>query len=155
MPEALKAGDVRCHNYDHPSARGRPCNYLALCRAGLHRESLAEAEEQLRLLVTCLPGRMLPASLALMQGQIEDWLSRELGLTGLLPSVRCGLEGALLSALAHAHPVLSTLPQLLCAQQDVAARETGVRLLYLHACNLACFFGVARLPGVSMSRRVD
>lgn len=40
----------------------------------------------------------------LLQGRLEEWLLRGVGVqaAGLLPSVRCGLEAALLSALAAA-----------------------------------------------------
>ena len=38
---------------------------------GLHRETLLEAEEQLRLLVSLLPGITIPHSLALMQVQLH------------------------------------------------------------------------------------
>ena len=48
----------------------------------------------------------------LLQGRITDWLQSSLGwaVGTMLPSVRCGLEGALLSALADArHLPLHTL----------------------------------------------
>ena len=39
--------------------------------AGLHRESLLEAEEQLAMLAAQLPGAVVPASLALLQVQSQ------------------------------------------------------------------------------------
>lgn len=44
-------------------------------RTGLHRESLLEAEEQLRLLVSLLPGVTVPHSLALMQVLLHHTIS--------------------------------------------------------------------------------
>ena len=39
--------------------------------AGLHRESLLEAEEQLALLTSQLPGTAVPASLSLLQVRVR------------------------------------------------------------------------------------
>ena len=144
--------------------------------AGLHKESLLEAEEQLALLTAQLESAAVPASLALLQvpclyslvsaaypsiseytellkckhfsvhvknavhagaditwgafkslchqhmmvlfqGRITEWLQASLGWAAgsTLPSVRCGLEGALLSALADArrlplHALLAGCP---------------------------------------------
>ena len=53
----------------------------------------------------------------LVQGRVSEWLSSCLGWAagGMLPSVRCGLEGALLSTLAAArrqplHALLTACP---------------------------------------------
>ena len=53
----------------------------------------------------------------LVQGRVSEWLSSRLGWAAgsMLPSVRCGLEGALLSALAAArrqplHALLTACP---------------------------------------------
>ena len=52
-----------------------------------------------------------------VQGRVTEWLSSHLGWAAgsMLPSVRCGLEGALLSALAAArrqplHALLTASP---------------------------------------------
>ncbi|GFR45865.1 hypothetical protein Agub_g7316 [Astrephomene gubernaculifera] len=69
----------------------------------LHAESLEEAEVQVAALSRLLVGVPLPPSLALLGGRVEGWLRGRLGLGEpgwLLPSVRFGLECALLSALA-------------------------------------------------------
>ncbi len=69
----------------------------------------------------------MPHCLPLLQGQLGDWLAGQLGLPGLLPSVRCGLEGALLSALSAARRV--SLAELLCSQGELpSALHAGVRL---------------------------
>lgn len=69
---------------------------------GLHRETRLEAEEQLRVLAAQLPGTLVQHDLALLQGRMGAWLERGLGLPNLAPSVRCGLEGAVLTLLAAA-----------------------------------------------------
>jgi isochorismate synthase/2-succinyl-5-enolpyruvyl-6-hydroxy-3-cyclohexene-1-carboxylate synthase/2-succinyl-6-hydroxy-2,4-cyclohexadiene-1-carboxylate synthase/O-succinylbenzoate synthase len=70
---------------------------------GLHRESLAAAERQAALVCALLRGARVPVTAALLGGRLEAWLVRGAGLDApaLLPSVRAGLEFALLSALAE------------------------------------------------------
>ena len=84
-------------------------------------ESLAEAEAALRVLLHLLPGLDLPPTLPLLGGHMGAWLAGVAGTApgaprqtlgknptkglgqgggGLPPSVRCGLEAALLSAIA-------------------------------------------------------
>jgi isochorismate synthase/2-succinyl-5-enolpyruvyl-6-hydroxy-3-cyclohexene-1-carboxylate synthase/2-succinyl-6-hydroxy-2,4-cyclohexadiene-1-carboxylate synthase/O-succinylbenzoate synthase len=43
----------------------------------------------------------------LLQGRISSWIKQKVGLdpANLYPSVRCGLEGALLTVLAQAHNI--------------------------------------------------
>ncbi|GAQ91163.1 isochorismate synthase [Klebsormidium nitens] len=69
----------------------------------LHEESLEEAEEQICALREALIGRSLPGTLPLLGGAIATWLREEAGIdaAALLPSVRCGLETALLTLLAN------------------------------------------------------
>jgi isochorismate synthase/2-succinyl-5-enolpyruvyl-6-hydroxy-3-cyclohexene-1-carboxylate synthase/2-succinyl-6-hydroxy-2,4-cyclohexadiene-1-carboxylate synthase/O-succinylbenzoate synthase len=69
---------------------------------GLHAETLAQAEQQVAALCELLVGVTVPMSTALLGGRFAAWLARGVGVPaeGLLPSVRCGLEAALLSALA-------------------------------------------------------
>ena len=76
---------------------------------GLHAESLQQAEAQLALLCQLLAGSSgggvrVPAAVALLGGRMGQWLRQGLGMEPetLLPSVRCGLEAAVLSALAQA-----------------------------------------------------
>lgn len=63
---------------------------------GLHRESLAEATEQLFVLAGALDGAAIPAGCPALDGAFEGWL----GARDLFPSVRTGIEGALLALLA-------------------------------------------------------
>lgn len=93
---------------------------------GLHRETLQEAEQQLALLCSLMSvgtssgtplgdaAVRLPLTAALLGGRLSAWLEAGLGVlpASLLPSVRGGLEAALLSAVTQ-HQGLS-MAQLLC-----------------------------------------
>ncbi|KAK9806829.1 hypothetical protein WJX72_004058 [[Myrmecia] bisecta] len=74
---------------------------------GLHTETLLEAQRQLALLCALLHGVTIPPTLSLLQGRMAEWLDRSIGVdpTNIHPSVRCGLEGAVLSALSVAQHV--------------------------------------------------
>ena len=92
---------------------------------GLHRESLQAAEQQLALLCELLSGGQLrvPLTVALLGGRFSRWLEESAGLSlsALHPSVRCGLEVAVLSALAALRGV--PLSQLLATAAGSAASE--------------------------------
>ena len=89
---------------------------------GLHTESLAEAEAQLALVCQMLAGGQMrvPPTTPLLGGRLAAWMQHSLGLDPalLLPSVRCGLEAAQLSALAACHGL--TLAQLLAGPAAAA-----------------------------------
>jgi o-succinylbenzoate synthase len=81
---------------------------------GLHAESLTDAEQQLTLLCHRLVGTPVPTEVAFTGGSIRSWLWTHLGFTdsALLPSVRCGLEFAVLNLVAATRGVsLCTLLQ--------------------------------------------
>lgn len=81
---------------------------------GLHQESLEEAEGQLRMIGQLLQGQAIPRPVVLMSGRMNTWLISCLGhhvAQDLYPSVRFGLECALLSAMAQLRGV--TLKALL------------------------------------------
>ena len=73
-------------------------------------------------------------SKVLLQGRISSWIEHEVGLdpANLYPSVRCGLEGALLTALAKAQKL--TLAKLLSSSAPATtpqneATDTGRAVL--------------------------
>ncbi|GAB4817906.1 hypothetical protein N2152v2_004952 [Parachlorella kessleri] len=70
---------------------------------GLSAESAQQAEQQLVMLCDLLQGAEVPATLALLGGRMEQWLERGIGIGpgALHPSIRAGLEAALLSVLAQ------------------------------------------------------
>ena len=95
---------------------------------GLHAESLPAATAQAATLceLLCSSCEALPPlcpSLQLLDGSMRLWLHRALGVRAeaLLPSVRYGLEAALLAALAAARG--TTLPALLCAGAGCAEAQ--------------------------------
>lgn len=92
---------------------------------GLHSESLAEAGTQARLLSRSLPGAVLSPQCAVLDGSLADWLERTAGIgaAALVPSVKFGLETALLAALAAAQGL--TLAELLLAGGNGAAAAAG------------------------------
>ncbi|KAG0608149.1 hypothetical protein M758_8G082600 [Ceratodon purpureus] len=67
---------------------------------GLHSESFEDVEEQLQLLLPMLKGLTLPPTIPLLDGSFKSWLLDTIGIHTLFPSVRCGLEMAVLEALA-------------------------------------------------------
>ena len=95
---------------------------------GLHAESAAEAEAQLALICQLVAGGGVRVTLtaALLGGRLGAWLQHGLGLApaSLLPSVRCGLEAALLSALAQHQG--TCLAQLLAGPSAILAPAAGV-----------------------------
>ncbi|CAL8994804.1 unnamed protein product [Prunus brigantina] len=68
----------------------------------IHRESLLDVEEQLRFLIHMMKGAQISCFLPLLKGSFSCWIWTNLGILPctLLPSVRCGLEMAILNALA-------------------------------------------------------
>ena len=60
---------------------------------GVHRESAAEAGAQLRVVAATLESAIVPATLPLLGGAVDDWLCETVGIRvvdALLPSVRFG-----------------------------------------------------------------
>ena len=94
---------------------------------GLHTETLLEAEEQLQLLCSRLTGAPLPRALMLLDGSFSEWLRTTLGVLPelLFPSVRCGLEVAILSALATVEG-LSLSEALLCSSASAKSGDGGI-----------------------------
>ncbi|CAI0431017.1 unnamed protein product [Linum tenue] len=68
----------------------------------IHNESLADAEEQLRFLCHIIVGAKIEYPLPLLKGAFTSWLWNNLGIPdcSIYPSVRCGLEMAILNAMA-------------------------------------------------------
>ena len=96
---------------------------------GLHKETVAQAVAQAATLAETLTtaGVALCPSMALLNGGIAHWLRHTLGVNpeGLLPSVRFGLESAMLAALATASG--QSLTDLLCG--SVSPRTVAVNAL--------------------------
>ena len=87
---------------------------------GLHREGFDDAAAQLLALAAELEGSPLPEGCPALDGAFECWL----GGRGLHPSVRTGIEGAVLSLLAERAGV--GLPQLLAKNAAGRVRVNGL-----------------------------
>jgi o-succinylbenzoate synthase len=87
---------------------------------GLHRESIDEAEEQLLAAARELDHARIPEGCPGLEGAFEDWL----GGRGLFPSVRSGIEGAVLTLLADRAGI--DLPHLLAARPAARVPVNGL-----------------------------
>ncbi|KAL3654341.1 hypothetical protein CASFOL_004022 [Castilleja foliolosa] len=69
---------------------------------GIHKENLLDVEEQLRFLVHAIQGKTITNILPLLKCSFSSWIWNNLGIPpgSIFPSVRCGLEMALLSVIA-------------------------------------------------------
>ncbi|PIN25904.1 Isochorismate synthase [Handroanthus impetiginosus] len=71
----------------------------------IHEENLLDVEEQLRFLIHAIEGNTISNTLPLLKDSVSSWIWNSLGIPpgSIFPSVRCGLEMALLSAIASRH----------------------------------------------------
>ncbi len=92
---------------------------------GLHAETLEEAEQQLALVSELLRGATLPRAAALLGGRLGTWQRSALGFepSRLHPSVRFGLEAALMAAVAEERGM--PLADLLRAAPGLAAAASS------------------------------
>ncbi|XP_023642879.1 protein PHYLLO, chloroplastic isoform X2 [Capsella rubella] len=81
-------------------------------------ENLIDVEGQLQLVLHLMNGAKFSYMLPLLNGSISSWIWSELGITAssIFPSVRCGLEMALLNAMAVRHD--SSLLRILHNQKE-------------------------------------
>ncbi len=87
---------------------------------GLHRENTDEAAAQLLALAGTLEGSIIPDGCPALAGAFEAWL----GHRGLHPSVRTGIEGAVLTLLAERAG--ADLPHLLATSPATLIRINGL-----------------------------
>ncbi|PIA57589.1 hypothetical protein AQUCO_00600361v1 [Aquilegia coerulea] len=68
----------------------------------IHKENLQDVEEQLRFFIHVIQGVNLSCLLPLLRGSFSSWIWECLGVPphSIFPSVRCGLEMAILNALS-------------------------------------------------------
>ncbi|KAK4779911.1 hypothetical protein SAY87_016017 [Trapa incisa] len=100
----------------------------------IHEENLVDVEEQLRLLSHKIEGANITRLLPLLRGSFSSWIWEELGIppTSIFPSVRCGLEMAILNALAELWSL--SLNGILYSQKDVneiSEKSDGVQVCAL------------------------
>lgn len=68
----------------------------------IHKENLADVEEQLRFFIHILKDAKLDYLVPLLKGSFSSWFWNKLGIlpASVFPSVRCGLEMAILNAIS-------------------------------------------------------
>ncbi|KDP31426.1 hypothetical protein JCGZ_11802 [Jatropha curcas] len=77
--------------------------YGEVAPVDMNKESLMDVEEQLQFLIHVIQGTKLSFSLPLLKGSFSSWIWNNLGIPeySIFPSVRCGLEMAILNAIAE------------------------------------------------------
>ncbi|KAL3512857.1 hypothetical protein ACH5RR_025574, partial [Cinchona calisaya] len=91
----------------------------------IHKENMLDVEEQLRFLIHVIEGRESTYFLPLLNGSISSWIWNCLGISpeSLFPSVRCGLEMAILNAIAASKG--SSLLGILYPQTEELGRKVS------------------------------
>ncbi|PKI64425.1 hypothetical protein CRG98_015150 [Punica granatum] len=100
----------------------------------IHEENLVDVEEQLRFLVHKMEGANISRLLPLLKDSFSSWIWEELGIppSSIFPSVRCGLEMAMLNALAGRQR--SSLLSILLSRKDekeILENPDGVQICAL------------------------
>ncbi|KAI3719962.1 hypothetical protein L6452_20868 [Arctium lappa] len=101
---------------------------------GIHKENLLDAEEQLQFLTHVMGGAALYSSLPLLKGSFSSWIWTNLGIPpgSLLPSVRCGLEMAILNAIAAAEgSTMLNILHPLAPKEEYAGRSSHIKICAL------------------------
>ncbi|KAL6529268.1 hypothetical protein OROGR_014891 [Orobanche gracilis] len=91
----------------------------------IHKENLLDVEEQLRFLTHAIEGKTVTNMLPLLNNSVSSWIWNSLGIPpgSIFPSVRCGLETALLTAIASRQN--STLFDILDPAQEKSSEESS------------------------------
>ncbi|XP_023512020.1 protein PHYLLO, chloroplastic isoform X3 [Cucurbita pepo subsp. pepo] len=91
----------------------------------IHKENLLDVEEQLKCLLHMLKGAKISSSIPLLRGSFSSWIFHELGIPprSIYPSVRCGLEMAVLNAIAGRKgcSLLDVLQHRLVEEDDLSS----------------------------------
>ncbi|XP_048134973.1 protein PHYLLO, chloroplastic isoform X3 [Rhodamnia argentea] len=100
----------------------------------IHEENLQDVEEQLRFLIHVMKGAKINYMLPTLKGSYSSWIRSELGIMpcSIFPSVRCGLEMAMLNAIAGKQD--SNLSSILSCHRNrdvVSEKSQGVRICAL------------------------
>ncbi|KAJ0986775.1 hypothetical protein J5N97_005131 [Dioscorea zingiberensis] len=71
----------------------------------IHQEDMVDVEEQVKFLLHIIEGSEISCLFPLLKGSVSYWIWNSLGVqpSSIFPSVRCGLEMAILNALAARH----------------------------------------------------
>ncbi|KAK4479847.1 hypothetical protein RD792_015390 [Penstemon davidsonii] len=98
----------------------------------IHTENLLDVEEQLRFLVHATEGQTFDNILPLLKYSVSSWIWNSLGIPpgSIFPSVRCGLEMAILSAIASRHGT-SLLNILRPGREELSVSSSAVQICAL------------------------
>ncbi|XP_062163333.1 protein PHYLLO, chloroplastic isoform X1 [Alnus glutinosa] len=104
----------------------------------IHRENLLDVEQQLRFILHVIKGNMISCFLPLLKGSFSSWIWNNLGVppSSIFPSVRCGLEMAILNVIAarQSSSLLNILqPQI--NEGDKSERSSKVKICALMDSN--------------------
>ncbi|KAL5725660.1 hypothetical protein ACHQM5_008779 [Ranunculus cassubicifolius] len=105
----------------------------------IHKENLQDVEEQLRFLIHIIQGTKLSHLLPLLRGTFSSWIRDHLGILPqtIFPSVRCGMEMAVLNALAARQSCsLSNLLHRGCCTLETQSSEAFKRSSKVQICAL-------------------
>ncbi|KAL8518400.1 hypothetical protein ACS0TY_009692 [Phlomoides rotata] len=98
----------------------------------IHKENLLDVEEQLRFLIHAIEGNTISNFLPLLKYSFSSWIWNSLGIPpgSIFPSVRCGLEMAILSAIASRHDI-SVLDILRPSREELSKSSSAVQICAL------------------------
>ncbi|CAL5421440.1 unnamed protein product [Camellia sinensis] len=101
----------------------------------IHEENLIDVEEQLRFLIHAVQAAKISYLLPLLKGSFSSWIWNSLGILpgSIFPSVRCGLEMAILNAIAarEGSSLLNILHRETATQEELSERSSTVQICAL------------------------
>ncbi|KAI7980537.1 hypothetical protein LOK49_Contig138G00007 [Camellia lanceoleosa] len=125
----------------------------------IHEDNLIDVEEQLRFLIHAVQAAKISYLLPLLKGSFSSWIWNSLGILpgSIFPSVRCGLEMAILNAIAASEgsSLLNILHRETATQEELSERSSIVQICALIDSNgtpkdvvdiAAALVGEARRP---------
>lgn len=102
---------------------------------GIHEENLIDVEEQLRFLIHAVQAAKISYLLPFLKSSFSSWIWNSLGILpgSIFPSVRCGLEMAILNAIAarEGSNLLNTLHRETATQEELSERSSTVQICAL------------------------
>ncbi|KAM7464415.1 hypothetical protein LguiA_032536 [Lonicera macranthoides] len=105
----------------------------------IHKENFLQVEDQLRFLIHVMEGANISLFLPLLKGSFSSWILNSLGISpgSIFPSVRCGLEMAILNAIAAAKgsSLLNILHPQTDNEEEISGKSSNVKICALIDCN--------------------
>ncbi|XP_057478284.1 protein PHYLLO, chloroplastic isoform X2 [Actinidia eriantha] len=105
----------------------------------IHQENLIDVEDQLRFLIHVIQQKKISYFLPLLKGSFSSWIWKVLGILpgSIFPSVRCGLEMAILNAIAamKSSSLFNILHPGTAAEVEVSERSASIQICALIESN--------------------